>query len=382
MSHFVCPICGNHDQNFVGHMFGKPYCRKCVTYRGDLAKNLPAKYDPGAVALDLKYSLTKEQKEISDKLIENYQKRIDSLISAVCGAGKTELVYGVICYALAHRHKVGFALPRRDVAIELFARFKSAFTANTVQLVLGGHHRVLEADIIICTTHQLFRYPNYFDLLILDEIDAFPYRGDSTLEHIFLNAVKGSHIVMSATADRKTIKKYETPGHDILTLNVRYHHHPLPIPKVEIVEESKQFKCLKRHLETFIKEKKPTFIFVPTIKLCEELYQKLKKFYPTGHYVHSKVESRSIIIKSFKNGYYDYLVTTAVLERGVTVRNLQVIIFGADNGIYDASALIQIAGRVGRKYDAFTGEVIFIATNRTDAIDKSIATIRDKNRYL
>ena len=382
MMHYVCPICGNKDQTFVGFMHGKPYCRKCVVYRGDIVKDEPSTFDPGAVVLDLKYSLTKEQKEISDKLIENYKKHIDSLIFAVCGAGKTELIYGVICYALVHHHKVGFALPRRDVAIELFARFKSAFIANTVQLVIGGHHRRLEADIVICTTHQLFRYSNYFDLLILDEIDAFPYRGDTTLENIFLNAVKGSHIVMSATVDEKTLKRYESPGHSILTLNVRYHHHPLPVPKVELCTEKQKFKKLVDYLGRFIKEEKPVFIFAPTIKLCEELYEKLKKIYPGGHFVHSQVRLRATIIKGFKNGHYDYLVTTAVLERGVTVRNLQVIVYGADNIIYDDRALIQIAGRVGRKYDAFTGEVIFLATDRTAAIEKSIKEIREKNKYL
>ena len=382
MYRYICPICGNKDQTFVGYMNGKPYCRKCIIYHGDLVKETPLKYDPGTVVLDLKYSLTKEQKEISDKLIENYQKHIDSLISAVCGAGKTELIYGVVCYALAHRHRVGFALPRRDVAIELFARFKSAFTANSVQLVVGGHHRRLEADIIICTTHQLFRYPHYFDLLILDEIDAFPYRGDETLEQLFLNAVKGNHIVMSATADQKTLKEYQKPGKDILYLHVRYHHHPLPVPKVELCEENKQFKLLEKYLERFIEEKKPVFIFVPTIRECEDIYQKLKRKHPSGHCVHSKVSARSIIIKSFKNGHYDYLVTTAVLERGVTVRNLQVIIFGADNLIYDENALIQISGRVGRKYDAFKGEVIFIAASRTLAIEKSIKRIKEQNEYL
>ena len=37
----------------------------------------------------LEYELSPEQKELSDKLVENYKKGIDSLVFAVCGSPKT-----------------------------------------------------------------------------------------------------------------------------------------------------------------------------------------------------------------------------------------------------------------------------------------------------
>ena len=84
----------------------------------------------------------------------------------------------------------------------------------------------------------------------------------------------------------------------------------------------------------------------------------------------------------FKNGKYDYLITTAVLERGVTIKNLQVIIYNADHELYDEHALIQISGRVGRKYDAPKGEVIFLVDKITNEIKRTISTIEDKNKSL
>ena len=91
---------------------------------------------------------------------------------------------------------------------------------------------------------------------------------------------------------------------------------------------------------------------------------------------------RATIIDDFKNGKYFYLVTTAVLERGVTIKNLQVIIFNADHDIYDEHALIQISGRVGRKYDAPEGEVVFLVDKITSSIQRTISTIEDKNKSL
>ena len=99
----------------------------------------------------------------------------------VFGAGKTELVYKVIFYALSHKQTVAFAIPRRDVVIELFPRIKNAFPNSKVVTVYGGHTGSLTGDIVLLTTHQLYRYEKYFDLIIIDEIDAFPFKDNFVL---------------------------------------------------------------------------------------------------------------------------------------------------------------------------------------------------------
>ena len=74
-------------------------------------------------------------------------------------------------------------------------------------------------------------------------------------------------------------------------------------------------------------------MFAPTIEKCETIAKFLKIPVKNGTFVHSKCKNRTQIIKDFKNGKYDYLVTTAVLERGVTFKDLQVIIYDADTHI-------------------------------------------------
>ena len=139
---------------------------------------------------------------------------------------------------------------------------------------------------------------------------------------------------------------------------------------------------LIKKMKEFIKDNKPILIFTPTIYECENLYNRIQRIVPGGYYVHSKLKQRSLIIKKFRANQYKYLFTTAVLERGVTIRNLQVIVYNADNPLYDEHALVQIAGRVGRKYDAPDGEVIFIATKISDAMEQAKRTIESKNKSL
>ena len=76
-------------------------------------------------------SLTKDQLILSKKLVHNFQSGINSLVNAVCGAGKTEIVLEVIKYAIEKRLKVGFAVPRVDVVKELYIRFKEIFKKNS-----------------------------------------------------------------------------------------------------------------------------------------------------------------------------------------------------------------------------------------------------------
>ena len=102
-------------------------------------------------------------------------------------------------------------------------------------------------------------------------------------------------------------------------------------------------------------------------------------FCPNGNYVHSERKNRNKIIEEFKNNKYDYLVTTSVLERGITIPFLQVIVYDADHLIFDADTLIQISGRVGRKKESWDGEVTFLANKKTKHMEEAINRIKEAN---
>lgn len=380
METYKCPICGNTDIHSIGYLNGKPYCRRCISFRGKEADEIIS--EPKQADFHLTYRLSKEQKELSKQLVSNYKNGINSLVKAICGSGKTEIVLSLIKYAIKNGKTVGFACPRRDVVIELYCRFKSIFTNNKVTLLYGGNTNELYGDLICLTTHQLFRYENYFDLLIMDEIDAFPYKGSDTLEAFFFRALRGNYVLLSATPSEEYVKTFKKKGGDVLELYIRFHRHPLPVP--ELVTGNKLILIYKliNFVRDFIKHKKPIFIFTPTIDLCESIFNLLRIFIKNGSYVHSKHPSRSKVISDFREGKYKYLVTTAVLERGVTIKDLQVIIYLADHSIYDRYSLVQISGRVGRKKDAPEGRVIYLAKRNNVEIEESIKDIRKANQNL
>jgi len=380
-NNFICPRCGNTNPKYIGYIKGQPYCRFCIAMQG---KSAERKTDENnfATVKKLNYKLSEEQSKLSNQLITNYLNKIDTLVNAVCGAGKTELVYAVIGMCLSEGKTVAFAVPRRDVVIELFSRIKGVFKGKRVVAVYGGHAEKLVGDIVVLTTHQLYRYHQFFDLIILDEIDAFPFKDNRLLNSMFLRSIKGLKIMMSATPSRDILNFFKQKDRSILELNTRFHRHPLPIPKVIRKISFLKYFYLVSQLKKFIEEGKKVFVFAPTISKCEILWFFLKILVKNGTFVHSKCKNRSQKISDFKGGKYDYLVTTAVLERGVTFKNLQVVIYDADNEIYNSQTLIQIAGRVGRKADAPEGEVIFLVNKETEDIREALETIRRKNKHL
>ena len=377
---YKCPVCGNSDKTSIGYLHDKPYCRKCIIFRGDKVQSIFL--HPKEAKIHLGYSLSSEQTDLSNRLINNYKLGIDSLVNAVCGSGKTEICLGVIQYCIELGLKVGFAVPRRSVCYELYARFKNIFQKNKVVAVFGGHHRDLIGDIICLTTHQLFRYNKYFDLLIMDEIDAFPFKGNEVLQKMFENSIRGHFVLLSATPSKELIAEFQKPGKEVLSLFARFHHHELPVPTIEEGNYLKIYYILIKNVRKFINQNKQIFIFVPTIDESIKTARILNIFFHKGTYINSKSLNREELIENFREKKMMYLVTTAVLERGITVKDLQVIVFKADHAIYDDASLIQIAGRVGRKKDAPEGEVIFIAETKTEHMVRAIQEIDSANKKL
>ena len=381
MSDFLCPRCSNSNPLYIGYLKGMPYCRLCVGFNGEEA---PKQYrKPSISPIVLNFKLSDDQLAISNKVRENFKNGIDTLIYAVCGAGKTELVYGVIADALRAGKNVGFALPRRDVVIELYYRLKEAFPSDKVIAVYGGHTKDLLGDIVVLTTHQIYRYPSFFDLLIMDEIDAFPFKGSDILHAFYEKSLKGRVVLMSATPSIELIEEFKTDGHDVLELKTRFHRHEIPVPKVVLGFKIVLLFKLIRTLKSLLSKNKPVFVFSPTIAECEKLFGVLKIFVPGGTSVHSKDKNREIKIKKFKSNALKYLVTTSILERGITVKDLQVLVFNSDNeSIYDSGTLGHLSGRVGRKWYAPGGEENFFAGKRTKSIDTCIRSIKECNKCL
>ncbi len=229
-----------------------------------------------------------------------------------------------------------------------------------------------------------------FDLLVIDEVDSFPYVGNPQLHFAAKNAVKttGTRMYLTATPTNDLLLEAKTGKLEILRLNRRFHGGLLPVPRERLfirpfLRKGQIHPKLMQEIKNVIQSGHPLLLFVPRIEEIplyqEALRKKLQnKIKLAG--VHAQDPQRLEKVQAFRDRKYDLLLTTTILERGVTFKNVWVIIIAADDAIYTAASLVQIAGRVGRAHDDQTGLVLYCYHRYTKNIRQSIKQIKGMNR--
>lgn len=333
--------------------------------------------------------LTQRQQKASEELAESTSKQRPHLVHAVCGAGKTEILFQSIHKLLTEGKRVCIAAPRVDVILELEPRLRAAFPTTTIEALYGGAQlQKGPSQLILATTHQLYRFRHAFDTIFVDEADAFPYTADETLRRAVKKAAKPDAPIHSVTAtpSEKLIKEIKRIGH-VSTINRRYHGHPLPVPRYDSlwnytkqIKKGKLPEKLIKWTEQRLANSEPFLIFFHTIALMEEAEPFFKKLNPTIYAVHASHENRKERVQALRDKDIPGLLTTTILERGITIPNVQVAVVGAEQRIFNKGALIQIGGRVGRSSDNPNGDFVLFHHGITYAMDEAKAEIIKLNK--
>ncbi len=395
-----CFECGNE---FSYH------CEECLSM-GESKVCRPLYCTPGIynnsykkVKYSIKYELTLAQKKASLKLLSfiNETNFNEAVVCAVCGAGKTEITFAVIEKVIKDGGKVLYAVPRKQVVIELAERIKKAFKNIKISVLYGGNkENYCYNNLVLSTTHQAVRFYKNFDLVILDENDAYPYKSSRMLHYFVKRACKDDCkiIYMTATPRKELLKKMKKGIVENIMIPARHHGYTLPVPQIHVEKKllcNEQINISKNILNflhlTLEGDLAQIIIFVPTIDLADkaaEVIQKALKLPPfnnfNGDWVqfsHSKDPERDIKVKEFTEGKFPVFITTTIMERGVTLPRVNVIVLFADaDRIFDMETLVQMAGRSGRLENYPNGRVWYIARRITTAMNDAVLWIKDMNK--
>lgn len=316
----------------------------------------------------------------------------DFLLWAVTGAGKTEMIFPLLGSVLQRGGRALIATPRRDVVIELDPRIRKAFPAASVVTLYGGSAQRWESgDITLATTHQLLRFYQGFDLVVIDELDAFPYAGDPMLHYAADKscAPGAARLLLSATPPselQRAAKRGKLPH---ARVPVRYHRHPLPVPKllqIPAVQQMLQQRRLPSRLQAAMQKSlmrgAQLFVFVQRIAQTEPMAAMLRDVLMQGAVAatSSQDAERAEKVQRFRTREIRVLVTTTILERGVTIPKSDVYILDADGRLFDEASLVQMAGRAGRSADDPFGQVYFCSRERNHAQLSAVRHIQTMNR--
>ncbi|MGM0805786.1 MAG: DEAD/DEAH box helicase [Bacillota bacterium] len=401
---YVCSRCGNEKSRLFASFScfrckseNCAYCRNCIMM-GRVSQCTPLVTWNGPEVkwkheniLHWKGELSSGQQLASKEFEERIGSEGELLIWAVCGAGKTEVLFKGIEKALNLGLRVCIATPRTDVVIELAPRLKAVFPYTMIASYYGGsEERETPAQLVISTTHQLYRFKQAFNIMIVDEVDAFPYSYDKTLQHAVSLAVTPKHFLLylSATPSR-TMKKAVMNGNlPCVKIPKRFHGFPLPIPNMvwggewkKRLERGKLPTPFLKWLIAQAKSGRRAMIFVSSVSVLEKLTELIRKEVDVSvDSVHAEDPFRKEKVIQFRNQDTQLLVTTTILERGVTVPYLDVAVFGADHDVFTESALVQIAGRAGRSKDDHNGKVLLFHYGKSLSMIQALNHIKSMNK--
>ena len=373
---------------------GAYYCRECLIMkrvRSDQSLYyFPQEDFPKQDVLKWRGQLTPFQEKVSKGLIQAVDKQEPTLVHAVTGAGKTEMIYQVVAKVIDEGGAVCLASPRIDVCLELHKRLLNDFACE-IALLHGESEPYFRTPLVVATTHQLLKFYHAFDLLIVDEVDAFPYVDNTMLYYSVKNSVKedGLRIFLTATSTDELDKKVRTGELKRLSLPRRFHGNPLIIPKPVWLSDFNRYiekSQLSPKLKSYIKKQRrtgyPLLIFASEIKKGEKLKELLQEQFPNENigFVSSVTENRLEQVQDFRDGELTILISTTILERGVTFPCVDVFVVEANHRLFTKSSLIQIGGRVGRSMDRPTGELLFFHDGLNVSIKKAIKEIKQMNK--
>lgn len=242
--------------------------------------------------------------------------------------------------------------------------------------------------------------------MVLDEADAFPYHNDPILYRALSRAVQknGKLLYLSATPPRylqkRLVRKIRPTATSSATIPLfsdthvllpgRYHGAALPVPKIITVQGL--HKCVQTNravvpfteaVSASLEAERQVFVFVPRVDEVDRVLAYLQKWLPVhaGQMacVHAADPMREEKVLAFREKRYTVMVTTTILERGVTIPKSDVVVLGAEAPVFDEASLVQIAGRVGRSVDDTTGSVLFLQADRATAPKQAVKQITQMN---
>ncbi|MCC9905887.1 DEAD/DEAH box helicase, partial [Streptococcus agalactiae] len=340
-------------------------------------------------SLKWKGGLTPYQNEVSEELLKGISSKENLLVHAVTGAGKTEMIYHSIAKVIDTGGSVCIASPRIDVCLELHKRLSNDFRC-AITLMHGESPSYQRSPLTIATTHQLLKFYHAFDLLIVDEVDAFPYVDNPILYHGVKQALKenGTSIFLTATSTTELERKVARKELKKLHLARRFHANPLVIPEmvwVSGIQKSLQTQKLPPKLYQLINKQRqtryPLLLFFPHISEGQVFTEMLRQAFPMEKigFVSSKSTSRLKLVQDFRDNKLSILVSTTILERGVTFPSVDVFVIQANHHLFTKSSLVQISGRVGRALERPEGLLYFLHDGKSKSMHQAIKEIKNMN---
>ena len=284
---------------------------------------------------------------------------MDRLICGDVGFGKTEIAIRAAFKAVCDNKQVAVLVPTTVLALQHYNtfrdrlsnfpcsvdyvnRFKSAKQQKEIlQKLKNG-----QLDIIIGTHRLLGKDVEFKDLglLIVDEEQKFGVGDKEKLRRMKVNV---DTLTMTATPIPRTLQFSLMGARDISIMRTPpLNRYPIET-SVKVYDEHTLFTAIEYELS----RDGQVFVVHNRVQNINEIADLIRGHFPNHRVAvaHGQMEGNQLekIMLDFIDGYYDILVSTAIIESGLDIPNANTIIINEAQN-FGLSELHQLRGRVGR----------------------------------
>ncbi|WP_442879239.1 ATP-dependent DNA helicase RecG [Cetobacterium sp.] len=320
---------------------------------------------------NLEFDLTRAQKRVITEIHKclNEGKVINHLIQGDVGSGKTVVSTLLLLYMIENGYQTVIMAPTEILATQHLFSIKKAFEklGVNVELLTGSVkgkkreamlEKISNGEInLVIGTHALIEENVVFlnlGLVVIDEQHRFGVVQRKLLRD---KGILSNLIVMSATPIPRSLALSIYGDLDVAIIDeLPPGRQPIKTKWLQSEEEKEK---MYDFIDKKIKEGRQAYFVAPLIEeseklsikstseIYEEILQKLPKF--RIGVLHGKMKSseKDQVMKDFKDGELDILVSTLVIEVGVNIPNSTIMVI-SDAERFGLSTLHQLRGRVGR----------------------------------
>ena len=314
------------------------------------------------------FEFTDGQKQAVNEIFESVYAptRMNRLLQGDVGSGKTAVALCGIFMAVKSGFTAAYLSPTEVLAAQNYAVLQKYFPDYRIGYLAGGmtakEKREMKAALkrgeidVLCGTHAILQEDVELPRLAFIVCDEQHRFGVAQRNALAEKGEGADTLVMSATPIPRTLSLIFYGDLDVTTITDK------PKERQEIATSiipQHKYEDMLDYVQRETQSGKQAYFVCAKIDDDEEgeiisvteLYEELKNRLPTVRFglLHGRMKEKekAEVMTAFKEGLYDCLVSTTVIEVGVDVPNAtMMIIYNAER--FGLSQLHQLRGRVGR----------------------------------
>ncbi|MBM3231031.1 transcription-repair coupling factor [Candidatus Peregrinibacteria bacterium] len=284
---------------------------------------------------------------------------MDRLVCGDVGFGKTEVAMRAAFKAVRDGKQVAVVSPITILASQHYENFMKRMEGFPVKIDMMSRFRsakeqkqtlekLRKGDIdIVIGTHRLLQEDVSFlklGLVIVDEEQRFGVKQKERFKEMRANV---DILTLTATPIPRTLNLGLHKLRDISTITTP------PPGRLPIITEVRKYSdaLIKQAIETEVQRGGQVYVLHNRVETIDAFADKLRELCPKATFVvghgqlsPEKLEER---IVDFKNGKYDVLVSSTIIENGIDLPRANTLVVNAAE-CFGLSQLYQLRGRVGR----------------------------------